>query len=230
MKEKSALHLLFGLPARAIRYSLGFQMFGFREKTPQQQQQQTWSSNTSSAISASSSRAVPSAATASGEAAAKLAPRGRVRLSGFGQVGMGGSVALCDPASGLAFAMVTNKVNSCRQDSGRMWRIFEPKASWLLCSASPPHLSVPECRKRSVIIYFLISFSSAAFSHLPVVATPGDRVDIHVRVPFALCNPSWLINVVMHNLRVVAGGCGLLLVFRFDVYGESPYRIIGAFA
>lgn len=36
--------------------------------------------------------------------------RGRVRLSGFGHVGLGGSVALCDPASGLAFAMVTNKV------------------------------------------------------------------------------------------------------------------------
>ena len=38
------------------------------------------------------------------------ATRGRIRLSGFGHVGMGGSVALCDPASGLAFAMVTNKV------------------------------------------------------------------------------------------------------------------------
>lgn len=37
--------------------------------------------------------------------------RGRVRLSGFGHVGLGGSVALCDPASGLAFAMVTNKVD-----------------------------------------------------------------------------------------------------------------------
>lgn len=38
-------------------------------------------------------------------------PRGRVRLSGFGHVGMGGSVALCDPASGLAFAMTINKVD-----------------------------------------------------------------------------------------------------------------------
>lgn len=37
--------------------------------------------------------------------------KGRVRLSGFGHIGMGGSIGLCDPASGLAFAMTTNKVH-----------------------------------------------------------------------------------------------------------------------
>lgn len=40
----------------------------------------------------------------------EMVPRSRVRLSGFGHVGMGGSIGLCDPASGLAFAMTTNKV------------------------------------------------------------------------------------------------------------------------
>lgn len=44
--------------------------------------------------------------------------RGRVRLSGFGHVGLGGSLALCDPASGLAFAMVTNKVGA-----GWLWLV-----------------------------------------------------------------------------------------------------------
>lgn len=78
VKETSSLHLLFGLPERGVRWSLGYQMFGFREPV-----------------------LGPSSST-----------RGRVRLSGFGHVGLGGSVALCDPASGLAFAMVTNKVGS----------------------------------------------------------------------------------------------------------------------
>ena len=45
-----------------------------------------------------------------GRVVSAIPTRGRVRLSGFGHVGMGGSLALCDPASGLAFAMVTNKV------------------------------------------------------------------------------------------------------------------------
>lgn len=39
------------------------------------------------------------------------ASKGRVRLSGLGHVGIGGSMGLCDPASGLAFAMTTNKVH-----------------------------------------------------------------------------------------------------------------------
>lgn len=129
--EKSALHLMFGLPARAIRYALGYQMFGFQEKAGRQQQQ-TRSANMSSTSSTSSfttnaragelyGRANTAGATAGGEIpppAATPALRGRVRLSGFGQVGMGGSVALCDPASGLAFAMVTNKVSlstECRK-------------------------------------------------------------------------------------------------------------------
>lgn len=101
--EKSALHLFFGLPARGVRYALGYQMFGFREapKTPSM----TTGSNMSSAVSTSSSAA-------DGDGTPPSLPRGRVRLSGFGHVGMGGSVALCDPASGLAFAMVTNKVSA----------------------------------------------------------------------------------------------------------------------
>lgn len=79
VKETSSLHRLFGLPEGGVRWSLGYQMFGFREPV--------------------FGPASPS--------------RGRVRLSGFGHVGLGGSVALCDPASGLAFAMVTNKVDYC---------------------------------------------------------------------------------------------------------------------
>ena len=85
MKETSSLHLLFGLPKGGVRWCLGYQMFGFRE--PRRLSQEDFEA-------ASSSRSM----------------RGRVRLSGFGHVGLGGSVGLCDPASGLAFAMVTNKV------------------------------------------------------------------------------------------------------------------------
>lgn len=128
MKETSALHLLFGLPARGVRYALGYQMFGFREKT-QQQTRSTAASSASSTVSAGSDgtgagrdagrdgraiagRATPTAITgvAGREVADALPTRGRVRLSGFGHIGMGGSLALCDPASGLAFAMTTNKV------------------------------------------------------------------------------------------------------------------------
>lgn len=120
MKETSALHIFFNLPSRGIRYALGYQMFGFREKTQQQllqsQRFAQYTSTSNSSIRTASSdgnhrghrnsivpEAVPGAVPVS-------APRSRVRLSGFGHVGMGGSVALCDPASGLAFAMVTNKV------------------------------------------------------------------------------------------------------------------------
>ncbi|CAN0415364.1 unnamed protein product, partial [Discosporangium mesarthrocarpum] len=80
VQESSSLHLLFGLPSGGVRYSLGYQMFGFREESPRQGQGQGGS------------------------------VRRRVRLSGFGHVGMGGSVALCDPASGMSFAMTANKV------------------------------------------------------------------------------------------------------------------------
>jgi aarF domain-containing kinase len=39
----------------------------------------------------------------------------RIRLSGFGHVGMGGSVALCDPATGLSFAMTVNMIRPGRK-------------------------------------------------------------------------------------------------------------------
>ncbi|CAN0136862.1 unnamed protein product, partial [Laminaria digitata] len=39
VKETSALHLLFGLPSRGVRYALGYQMFGFEERPRQHQQQ-----------------------------------------------------------------------------------------------------------------------------------------------------------------------------------------------
>lgn len=111
--ERSALHLLFGLPARGVRYALGYQMFGFREAPPNNASSSVATrSNMSSAVSITSTTATTTGSTAGGgEGTRPARPRGRVRLSGFGHVGMGGSVALCDPASGLAFAMVTNKVH-----------------------------------------------------------------------------------------------------------------------
>lgn len=201
VKETSSLHLLFGLPKRGVRYSLGYQMFGFREKPPQQQRRQqpqrllraapfetessiatatasltvagdasetTWVAGGSpqrgrggaaaggggmplatasergrsltdasgfgddttgtffsgaapSLLAGGSLHGGPGRASIGGggdgdggggrrDALADAPTRGRVRLSGFGHVGLGGSLALCDPASGLAFAMVTNKV------------------------------------------------------------------------------------------------------------------------
>lgn len=121
IKETSALHVFFNLPSRGIRYALGYQMFGFHEKTRQQLLQSQRFAHYASRSSSSTrtvnsdddhrgrrgSSVVPEAAPGAVSAAG---PRSRVRLSGFGHVGMGGSVALCDPASGLAFAMVTNKV------------------------------------------------------------------------------------------------------------------------
>lgn len=102
VKETSSLHLLFGLPERGVRWSLGYQMFGFREPV-----------------------LGPSSST-----------RGRVRLSGFGHVGLGGSVALCDPASGLAFAMVTNKVGSSVAVLVCTFTAISP--SWLMCRIHVP--------------------------------------------------------------------------------------------
>ncbi|CAN0464708.1 unnamed protein product, partial [Ectocarpus sp. 12 AP-2014] len=148
VKESSSLHLFFGLPMGGVRYSLGYQMFGFREKPKPQPQQRRHEppsaassrgstttsifgtrrrlSENSTALlgggSTTGSTLLSRAASLFGggesdngtvpltDAAAAPATRGRVRLSGLGHVGMGGSVALCDPASGLAFAMVTNKV------------------------------------------------------------------------------------------------------------------------
>lgn len=153
VKETSSLHLFFGLPMGGVRYSLGYQMFGFREKPkPQRPQRQhelpsaasSRASTTSSVFgnrrrlsensttllgggSTTGSTLFSRAASLFGggesddgtvpmtDAAAAPASRGRVRLSGLGHVGMGGSVALCDPASGLAFAMVTNKVGFRRR-------------------------------------------------------------------------------------------------------------------
>ncbi|CAM9206431.1 unnamed protein product [Ectocarpus fasciculatus] len=155
VKETSSLHLFFGLPMGGVRYSLGYQMFGFREKPkPQQLQRQhepasaassrasttssifgtrrRLSENTNTLLgggSTTGSTLFSRAASLFGggesddgtvplaDAAAAPAARGRVRLSGLGHVGMGGSVALCDPASGLAFAMVTNKVATGRECS-----------------------------------------------------------------------------------------------------------------
>lgn len=143
VKESGALHVLLGLPARGVRYALGYQMFGFREK-PRSQAHSAAMSAVSSTVSSTSvaaagsgvgggdtsrsqstimKRILPGTTAGDrgrqGEAAATSsvsAPRkGRVRLSGFGHVGTGGSVALCDPTSGLAFAMVTNKVRNCIQ-------------------------------------------------------------------------------------------------------------------
>ncbi|CAM9245435.1 unnamed protein product [Scytosiphon promiscuus] len=155
VKETSSLHLLFGLPMGGVRYSLGYQMFGFREKP--RQHQQSPSAEARSSVSTITTRTGAGGAVAGtigsgtfftraastllggaasihggrgiastvggsgggGKASSVTAPpaRGRVRLSGLGHVGMGGSVALCDPASGLAFAMVTNKVASGRASS-----------------------------------------------------------------------------------------------------------------
>ena len=119
MKETSSLHLFFNLPARGIRYALGYQMFGFREQarpqvrhTRSRQHSYYTTSRSSSATSPNMNAGTVGAGAVAEEAPATVsaARRDNVRLSGFGHVGMGGSVALCDPASGLAFAMVTNKV------------------------------------------------------------------------------------------------------------------------
>ncbi|CAM9980398.1 unnamed protein product [Pylaiella littoralis] len=227
VKETSSLHLLFGLPKRGVRYSLGYQMFGFREKPPRQQRQRqrqqkqqrqqrqllqaapfeamssigtatvsltiagdasetTWVVGGSPQrgrrgaaagrggempLAAASERgrsltdatgfgddangpffggAAPSLLAGGslygGRGAASVGGRGdgdgdvdgggrrdalgddapaggRVRLSGFGHVGLGGSLALCDPASGLAFAMVTNKVGTGRESSSAVLTI-----------------------------------------------------------------------------------------------------------
>jgi hypothetical protein len=76
---------LFGLRDR-VRYGLGCQLFGFKEDVP--------------ATSTNTNKTSNSTSTSSSGSSSK-----RIRLSGFGHVGMGGSAVLCDPAGGISFAM-----------------------------------------------------------------------------------------------------------------------------
>jgi hypothetical protein len=83
---------LFGLRDR-VRYGLGCQLFGFKEDAPTTSN--TNINNTNNSTSNSNSTSSNSSSSSSK----------RIRLSGFGHVGMGGSAVLCDPASGISFAM-----------------------------------------------------------------------------------------------------------------------------
>lgn len=117
VNERSALHVMFGLPGREIRYALGYQMFGFREEAPKPAAN---SQLASASASTARRRGKGPATTVPAGAAATSSARARIRLSGFGQVGMGGAVGLCDPASGLVFAMTSNKVMMDMQWDGRV--------------------------------------------------------------------------------------------------------------
>lgn len=113
-----ALRVLFGLPVNEMRYALGYQMYGFREGPRQPEPEisaaPSLRNRATSWVTAGSGRRASDGTAVDEASSSRLR---KMRLSGFGHTGVGGNVGLCDPASGLAFAMTTNKVSGHRVSS-----------------------------------------------------------------------------------------------------------------
>ncbi|KAG5186168.1 beta-lactamase/transpeptidase-like protein [Tribonema minus] len=114
--DSSAMHRLFGLRNR-MRYGLGCQLFGFKEEGPEGARRTRLSGfgTTSRSRTHSLTHSFTDSHTHS---AAPLSHTPCAR-----HVGVGGSAALCDPATGVSFAMTVNRIRPGRRATTQVFEL-----------------------------------------------------------------------------------------------------------